>query len=131
MISNWKRRILWPVSVATMLAFSVAAQAESIEGFYRVEGHGPGPDQAYKGAAQVKKTGETYTIVWQIGESGHIGTGLLTADVLSIFFQPLDRRGAPGIASFRIIEGKIAGGTWTVLGGKLVGEERWIPDRGL
>ena len=132
MISVWKRQVLWPASLATALAFSiVGARAEGIEGFYRVEGTGPESDQAYKGEAQVKKTGDTYTVVWRIGESGHVGTGILTSDVLSIFFQPLDRRGAPGVASFRVIEGKIAAGTWTVLGGKVVGTERWVPDRGL
>ena len=131
MISYWKRQGFWAVSLLAMLAFSIAARAESIEGLYRVEGNGPGPDQAYTGEAQVKKTGDTYTVVWRIGESGHVGTGILTADVLSIFFQPLDRRGAPGVASFRVIEGKISGGSWTVLGGKVVGQERWVADKGL
>ena len=60
-----------------VLAFGGAARAESIEG---------GADQAYRGRAQVKKTGATYTIVWQIGEGGHVGTGILTSDVLSVFF---------------------------------------------
>jgi hypothetical protein len=64
-------------------------------------------------------------------KGGHVGTGILTSDVLSIFFQPLDRRGAPGVASFRVIEGKITGGTWSVLGGNVVGDERWVPDRGI
>jgi pimeloyl-ACP methyl ester carboxylesterase len=132
MVSGWTRRVLWAVSLGAALAFNMAAaRAESIEGLYRIEGNGPDSDQAYKGEAQVKKTGDTYTIVWRIGESGHVGTGILTADVLSIFFQPLDKRGAPGVASFRIIDGKIADGTWTVLGGKVVGTERWTPDRGL
>ena len=131
MMASWKRRVLWPLSLGAALAFGTAARAEGIEGVYRVEGNGPESDQAYKGEAQVKKTGDTYTVVWRIGESGHVGTGILTADVLSIFFQPLDRRGAPGVASFRVIEGKITNGTWTVLGGKVVGTERWVPDRGL
>ena len=129
MMSNWKHRVL--VALIAVLAFGVAARAESIEGMYRVEGNGPGADQVYRGKAQVKKTGATYTIVWQIGEAGHVGTGILSSDILSIFFQPLDRRGAPGVASFRVIEGKITGGTWTVLGGKVVGDERWVPDRGI
>jgi hypothetical protein len=94
-------------------------------------GECPGADQAYSGRAQVKKTGATYTIVWQIGEGGHVGTGILTSDVLSVFFQPLDRRGAPGDRQLRVIEGKITGGTWTVLGGNVVGDERWVPDRGI
>ena len=129
MVSNWTRRLL--VALIAVPAFGVTARAETIEGMYRVEGNGPGADQAYSGRAQVKKTGATYTIVWQIGEGGHVGTGILTSDVLSVFFQPLDRRGAPGIASFRVIEGKITGGTWTVLGGNVVGDERWVPDRGI
>ena len=132
MFSSWKRQVFWPISLAGALVLSVAsAQADGIEGVYRVEGNGPESDQAYKGEAQVKKTGDTYTVVWRIGESGHVGTGILTGDVLSIFFQPLDRRGAPGVASFRVIDGKVASGTWTVLGGKVVGVERWTPDRGL
>jgi hypothetical protein len=129
MVSDWKRRVL--VALIALLPFGAAARAESIEGMYRVEGNAPGADQAYRGKAQVKKTGATYTIVWQIGEGGHVGTGILTSDVLSIFFQPLDRRGAPGVASFRVIEGKITGGTWSVLGGNVVGDERWVPDRGI
>ena len=129
MVPNLKCHVL--VSLLAVVAFGVAARAESIEGMYRVEGTAPGADEAYRGKAQVKKTGATYTIVWQIGEGGHVGTGILTSDVLSIFFQPLDRRGAPGVASFRVIEGKITGGTWSVLGGNAVGDERWVPDRGI
>lgn len=131
MVSGWKRRVLGPVSLGVALIVGTAAHAQGIEGVYRIEGQGPESEQAYKGEAQVKKTGDTYTVVWRIGESGHVGTGILTADVLSIFFQPLDRRGAPGVASFRVIEGKISNGTWTVLGGKVVGVERWVVDRGL
>ena len=82
MVSNWTRRLL--VALIAVLAVGGAASAESIEGMYRVEGNGPGADQAYRGRAQVKKTGATYTIVWQIGEGGHVGTGILTSDVLSV-----------------------------------------------
>jgi len=129
MVSNLKFHVL--VSLIAVATFGVAAHAENIEGMYRVEGNSPGADQAYKGQAQVKKTGVTYSIVWRIGEGGHVGTGILTSDVLSILFQPLDRRSAPGIASFRVIDGKITGGTWTVLGGTVVGSERWVPERGI
>lgn len=115
--------------VGAVLPISTGAHA--IDGIYRVEGHSPGSSDVYKGEAQIKKTGDTYTVVWRIGESGHVGTGILTDNVLSIFFQPLDRRAAPGIASFHVVDDKVVDGTWTVLGGNVVGEERWIPDRGL
>ena len=115
--------------VGALLFISTGAQA--IDGMYRVEGHSPGSSDVYKGEAQIKRTGDTYTVVWRIGESGHVGTGILTDNVLSIFFQPLDRRAAPGIASFHVVNDKVVDGTWTVLGGNALGSERWTPDRGL
>ena len=128
-MSKLKFHVLVPL--IALIAFGVAANAENIEGMYRVEGNSPGADHAYKGKAQIKKTGETYTIVWRIGEGGHVGTGILISDVLSVFFQPLDRRSAPGVASFRVLDGKITGGAWTVLGGTVGGRERWVPEGGI
>lgn len=112
-------------------SLSLGTAAQAIDGMYRVEGHSPGSRDVYKGEAQIKKTGATYSVVWRIGESGHVGTGILTENVLSVFFQPLDRRAAPGIASFQVVEDKVVNGTWSVLGGNVVGVERWVPDRGL
>ena len=129
MTSIFKRPLPW--FVAASAALTLGAAAEGIDGLYRVEGHSPGSSEVYKGEAQIKKTGDTYTVVWRIGQSGHVGTGILTGNVLSIFFQPLDRRGAPGIASFRVSDDKVTEGTWTVLGGNSVGVERWTLDPGL
>jgi hypothetical protein len=129
MVSVLNSRGFW--SALMGVAMTMSAAAEGIDGLYRVEGHSPGSTETYKGQAQIKKTGDTYTVVWRIGESGHVGTGILRGNVLSVFFQPLDRRAAPGIASFLITDDKVTEGTWTVLGGNAVGVERWIPDRGL
>jgi hypothetical protein len=126
---NFKRRAFASVVAGAALAITTAAYA--IDGRYRIEGHSPGSSDTYKGEAQIKRTGETYTVVWRIGESGHVGTGIVTDNVLSVFFQPLDRRAAPGVASFHIIDDKVVDGTWTVLGGNAVGVERWTLDRGL
>ena len=128
-MSVLKCRVFW--SIVACAALTVSAAAEGIDGLYRVEGHSPGSAETYKGQAQIKKTGDTYTVVWRIGESGHVGTGILTGNVLSIFFQPLDRRAAPGVASFLVTDDKVTEGTWTVLGGNAVGVERWTLDRGL
>lgn len=119
-------RVFCALAVGATVTLGTGAHA--IDGVYRVEGHSPGSRDVYKGQAQIKKTGDTYTVVWKIGESGHVGTGILTANVLSVFFQPLDRRGAPGIASFRVAGDRVVDGTWTVLGGNAVGVERWVPD---
>jgi hypothetical protein len=127
------RNNIWSVAwaVVAITPFGLSTTAHAIEGIYRVEGHAPRSSDVYKGEAQIKKTGDTYTVVWRIGSSGHIGTGILMDNVLSVFFQPLDRGAAAGVACFRIIDDKIAQGTWTMLGGKEVGEENWTLDRGL
>jgi hypothetical protein len=114
--------------MAAALGLSPAALA--IEGHYHVEGHGPGSTDIYKGDAQIKKTGDTYSIAWRVGQTRHLGTGILTDKVLSVFFQPLERGAGAGLASFRIVDDKITDGTWTVLGSTSVGVERWTPDRG-
>ena len=115
-------------ALAIGAALTMGTGAHAIDGVYRVEGHSPGSSDLYKGQAQIKKTGDTYTVVWKIGESGHVGTGILTANVLSVFFQPLARRGSRGSASFRVADDRVVDGTWTVLGGNAVGVERWVPD---
>ena len=128
MFASFKRQVLYSAALA---ALTVSTAAEAIDGRYRIEGHSPGSADTYQGEAQIKKTGDTYTVIWRIGESGHLGTGILRANVLSVFFQPLDRRAAPGIASFLIVDDKVTEGSWTVLGGNVVGVERWTLDRGL
>jgi hypothetical protein len=111
-------------------ALGVSTAALAIDGVYHVEGHGPGSSDTYKGEAQIKKTGDTYSIVWRVGQTRHLGTGIRTDNVLSVFFQPLERGAGAGLASFRVVDDKITEGTWTVLGSKSVGIERWTPDRG-
>jgi hypothetical protein len=129
MTSIFKGTVFWAIGLSA--ALTVSASAEGIDGLYRIEGHSPGSSEVYKGEAQIKRTGDTYTVVWRIGESGHVGTGILTGNVLSVFFQPLDRRAPPGVASFLVAADKVTEGTWTVLGANEVGVERWIPDPGL
>ena len=68
------------------LLLLAASPALAIEGLYTVEGKNPGQPGGYKGEAQIKQTGRTYTIVWRIGEGQQIGTGILIDNVLSIVF---------------------------------------------
>jgi hypothetical protein len=119
-----RRFLVLIIALSAALNFSTGALALD-EGTYRVEGHGPGAEEAYTGEAQLKRTGDTYTVVWRIGEGRHVGTGILTDNVFSVFFQPLERGAAAGVASFRVVGNKVADGTWTVLGSQVVGVERW------
>lgn len=106
------------------LLLAAATPAMAIEGFYTVEGRNPGAPQGYKGEAQIKQTGRTYTVVWKIGEGAQIGTGVLVDNVLSIVFTaPGPAR--PGLAVYTVTNDKITSGIWTSLGSQTVAEETW------
>lgn len=108
------------------LLLAAATPAFAIEGIYTVEGKNPGQPQGYKGEAQIKQTGRTYTIIWKIGEGAQIGTGLLVDNVLSIVFtSPGPAR--PGLAVYSVTGDKITSGVWTSLGSQIVAEEIWSP----
>ncbi len=116
------------IGVAFMVVEAVLSSsldAKAIEGLYRVEGQSPGSEGEYAGLAQLKRTGGTYSIVWQIGGTRHIGTGLLTDNVLSVVVQPLGANMPPGIAAFRVVEGRVVDGTWAGIGTQAFGTERW------
>ena len=103
----------------------LALPASAIEGRYRVEGSNPGkPEATYRGRAEIRKSGETYSIVWEIGRSRQIGTGLLTGDVLSIVFRSVEGAGG-GVASFAVRDGAVAGGAWAATGATVAGTEHW------
>ncbi len=98
--------------------------AQAIEGRYRVAGQLPGSGE-YTGQAQLRRTGQTYSVVWQIGASRHVGTGLLTGNVLSVIFQPLEPNVPPGVAAFTVSDGRVVEGTWAGIGTRISGTERW------
>ena len=101
-----------------------AAPALAIEGHYIVEGQNPGQPGSYKGEAQIKQTGRTYTVVWRIGQTQQIGTGIVIDNVLSIVFTPVGPA-RPGVAVYSISGDKVTGGVWTSLGSQVVAEEVW------
>ncbi len=113
----------WIVSLCFVAA---GLPAQALEGRYRVEGQNPGQAQTYRGEAVVRRTGETYSLVWQIGSGRQIGTGILTGSVLSVVFQAVGGQGG-GVASFETADDRIVGGRWTLIGGQATGTERWMP----
>lgn len=108
------------------LSLLLATPALAIEGRYRIEGTNPGSEAVYRGEAVVKRTGETYTVGWQIGSARQVGTGVRTGDVLSIVYQTVGTNSF-GVASFGIAGERVKDGTWTTLGGQRTGTERWTP----
>ena len=117
------QNVIWSAGLC-LLATNLPAGA--LDGRYRVEGQNPGQAQAYRGEAVVKRTGETYSLVWQIGSGRQIGTGVLTGSVLSVVFQGVGSQ-ASGVASFETSGDRIVGGRWTMIGTQTTGTERWSP----
>ncbi len=112
--------------IACAFLLTAPLPVRALEGRYRIEGQNPGQAQVYRGEAVVKRTGETYSLIWQIGTGRQIGTGLLTGSVLSIVFQGVGSQGS-GVASFETAGDRIVGGRWTMIGGQTIGTERWTP----
>ena len=104
------------------------ARAQAIEGTYEIEGQNPGQQRTYKGEAQVKRTGRTYSVVWKVGQTPQFGTGIVVDKTFSVVFQtfsPGSGPGRPGIAVFTIENDRIGQGIWTGIGQQDTGLENW------
>ena len=123
-ITSTAARMMGLPVLAALTLVTASLPALALEGRYQVEGHNPGQAQGYRGEAVVRHTGETYSIVWQIGSGRQIGTGLLTGSVLSVVFQSANGQGA-GVASFETAGDVITAGRWALIGGQAAGTERW------
>ena len=122
------RRMLCLAMAAGGLARLTPAPAAAIEGNYEIEGQNPGQQRNYKGQAQVKRTGRTYSVIWKVGQTPQFGTGIVIDKVFSIVFQtftPGSGPGRPGIAVFSIENDRIGQGIWTGIGQQDTGQESW------
>ncbi len=115
------------LTLALALATSGALPALAIEGRYQVEGRIPGQERNYDGEAVVKRTGQTFTIAWRIGNATHVGTGILVESKLNVVYQGVGGGGRPGIVIFDVRDDRIGEGVWTELGLQAVGTENWTP----
>ena len=107
-----------------------AGAAGAIEGEYSIEGKNPGQDRTYRGEAQVKRNGRTYTVIWKVGQAPQFGTGILVDKTFSVVFQtfiPGSGPGRPGIAVFTVENDRIGSGVWTGIGQQDTGIETWTP----
>lgn len=102
--------------------------ASAIEGQYAVEGQNPGQERVYKGEAQIKRTGRTYAVIWNVGQVPQFGTGILVDKTFSIVFQtftPGGGPGRPGIAVFSVENDRVVQGVWSGIGQQDTGIESW------
>lgn len=106
---------------AALLWSAATAFAADPVGRYSVEGANPGGGGKYTGTVTVTKTGETYSVIWVVGGTRYIGTGIGNKDFIAVSY----RSGSDtGLALYGADGGNWAG-IWTYAGGKQVGPEIW------
>ncbi len=72
--------------VAVFIVVTVPALADPV-GRYTVEGKNPGGGPSYSGTVSVERTGQTYRVVWDVGGSRFIGTGVGNKDFLAVSYR--------------------------------------------
>jgi hypothetical protein len=107
--------------IAALLISTVAAFAADPVGSYTVEGTNPGNGSHYKGTVTVERTGKTYRVVWNVGGTRYIGTGIGDQDFLAVSYKAGNDT---GLALYGA-KGDDWGGVWTYAGGRDVGGEVW------
>jgi hypothetical protein len=106
------------------LALGVSAALADPVGKYTVRGSSPGTDRTYEGQVMVRKTGDTYQIVWEIGGQIAVGTGIGGDNFLVVTY--LSGRQV-GLALYRRKPDGSWEGRWTQLGGRVIENEHWTP----
>lgn len=72
----------------------------------------------------MKRTGETFSVIWKIGSGQQIGTGILSGSIFSVGWRSVGTDGS-GVASYQVVDGKVTDGQCAVIGAQGVGTERW------
>jgi hypothetical protein len=107
-------------AAAFILSASTVLGAEPV-GRYRVEGTNPGSSSGYSGLAQVEKTGDTYRVVWVVGHTRYIGTGIGDSEFMAVSY----RSGRDtGLALYHA-DGDNWKGVWAYAGARKLGSEVW------
>jgi len=115
-------RHLPALAAAALLWSSVAAFAAEPVGTYTVEGANPGGGGGYTGTVTVDKTGETYRVVWVVGGTRYIGTGIGNREFIAVSYRSGNDT---GLALYGADGGNWTG-IWAYAGGRQVGAERWL-----
>ena len=109
--------------IAAALVFSVTAAFADPAGRYFVEGTDPGkPNSTYTGTVTVEKTGDTYKVVWVIGGTQYVGTGIGNKDFLAVSYKSGSQT---GLALYGP-SGDGWTGVLTYAGGTQMGTDRWV-----
>jgi hypothetical protein len=107
-------------AVTAMFFLLTGAASAQLVGRYAIDGQNPNGTQ-YQGTASVERTGDTFRVIWVVGEARFVGTGIGSDDALAITYRSGNNTGVALLY-------REAGETrvvWTYAGGTAVGAERW------
>ncbi len=107
--------------VAALLWGAAAAFAADPVGSYTIQGSNPGDGSKYSGTVAVTKSGETYRVIWVVGGTRYVGTGIGNKDFMAVSYKS---GSDTGLALYGADGGNWAG-VWTYAGGREVGTEVW------
>jgi hypothetical protein len=107
---------------------SAAGSAKVLDGIYAVKGRDVGRE-TYEGIAEIRRSGQTYQMVWKIGPTGFVGTGLYAEGVLSVAFRDMQGR-VLGLGVYALQEDKTLAGVFTFVGSDKTGSEMLSPMTG-
>jgi hypothetical protein len=91
-----------------------AAAHRVVTGNYRVSGTAAG--KVYQGRVSIKRVGETYVIVWVIGNDTYAGIGIAEGDTLSV---SCIMQGQPCVVVYKIKAGGVLDGRWSAVPGTI------------
>jgi hypothetical protein len=113
-------RRLFAIALALLWSATVAFAADPT-GNYTIKGTNPGGNGTYSGSVTVSKTGETYRVVWVVGGTRYIGTGIGNKDFIAVSYKSGNDT---GLALYGADGGNWAG-VWAYSGARQVGSEIW------
>ena len=109
-------------TAAAAFLLSTAALADPV-GRYSVRGTNPN-GSSYSGEVRVSRTGDTYRVVWDIGNQTYTGTGIGNDDFIAVSYRAGSQT---GIALYGRKSNGVWEGVWTYAGGREIGTDRWSP----
>lgn len=126
---------------AAVISLMLTSAMAGPEGTYTVEGNSPGSGAPYEGTVTVERTGETYQVVWEIGGTTFVGSGLGAAPakggtimgpaddadyVLAVGY--VSKPANFGLAYYVEQADGTWKGIWTYGGSDKIGTEIWHPE---
>jgi hypothetical protein len=108
------------VSVALLLSVAAAFAADPV-GTYSIQGTNPGGNGKYSGTVTVSRTGETYRVIWIVGGTRYVGTGIGDKNFIAVSYKSGNDT---GLALYGADGGNWSG-VWAYSGAREVGAEVW------